>query len=65
MISYAITKLFPSWEEFREKAKKFEEYIDKKRREVRHDIQAFKDKHQTVDEIITTGVKFLPSPYMA
>ncbi len=53
----------PSWSEFKEKTGKFEKFLDEKKEYVRRNIQGFKDKHQTVDEIITTGVKFLPSPF--
>jgi hypothetical protein len=54
---------FPSWSEFKEKAKKFEEFLDEKRNNVRQTVQGFKNKHETIDDIITTGVKFLPSPF--
>lgn len=56
---------FPSWEEFKEKTSKFESFLDDKRKEFRDNIQGFKDKHQTADEIITTAVRLLPSPFNA
>jgi tetratricopeptide (TPR) repeat protein len=54
---------FSSWNEFKEKAGKFGKFLDKKRGDFRQNVQGLKDKHQTIDEIITTGVKFLPSPF--